>query len=525
MSTLALPFNGLPMDCWFMILDHLQASDLNSLSQVCRAMHINTKSHLYRNIIWNWNDNSLRRLLSLLRTAEAHPEVLALIHRVDFTVPLDDCRLLSSHTREDKRLVSAHCAHCGDRSAYSFCLDILERSNMPDISGWKYHLKKGDPYLYAALLISQLPNLRRLSLDCSFVINRGWPGMMFNHAVNTAPAGTLSKFEYLYSVEYGVTSARIRSNCRAVHNASYDPRVGQAPNPYQFTGFFFLPRLQALSLWMSTHNLTQQISEANKKREHTMQNILSLHLEGGHMTYDLNFLLMNMKNLRQLSLQLSYIYTFDAWSSARNLEEGLKSIAPNLERLLFRPSHICRFSSAMWQQRLDLGELEDPASKLKFTPGFFKQFSKLVSLDVPAVYLTGGGRNRESLAGSLPSSLQNLDLRDQPMDMFWPGREYDELFNSVKQFFQHSAETHPRLRCVNLDFTPTPHFWIALQEPRKQLWELGKKLGITFYVRVPGGRTYQLYEMTEPTHDYSWANRVDFGDFLYCQMPTGMISD
>ncbi|KAJ5714295.1 uncharacterized protein N7483_011476 [Penicillium malachiteum] len=433
MSTRALPFNGLPMDCWFMILDYLQPSDLNSLSKVCRSMHENTKPHLYRNLIWNWNRNPLRRLLNLFRTVEAHPELLALIQRVDFTVPLEDSRLFSSHTRANESLINSP---RGYRSAYLFCQQILERSNMPDISGWKHNMQRGDPYLFATLLISQLPNLRRLSLDCSFVIYSGWPGMMLKHAMLTAPAGTLSKFEHLSWIEYGVTSARIRPNYDAVYNPFHDPHVRRQHNPYQFTGFFFLPALQALSLWMGSPILTQEISKANKMRENTMKNILSFHVEGGHMnTYDMKFLLMNMKNLRELSLGLSYTFPFEAWSSARAIEEGLKSIAPNLEKFSFRPSHLSYFSLALWYQSVHLEHLGVPASKLKFTPGFFKQFPKLVSLNVPAVYLTGGGYNRKSLAENLPSSLENLELRDQPLDMFWPERQWDELFGPVKEFF------------------------------------------------------------------------------------------
>ncbi|KAJ5740952.1 hypothetical protein N7493_000824 [Penicillium malachiteum] len=516
MSTPNSLINVLPMDCWYMILEYLQPTDLNSLSRVSKVMYQNTIPHLYRNLVWNWNKNPLPRLLKLLSTIHDRPERLDLIERVEFTVPLEDRRLMSGLTRANRDLVISE----KYRNVYRFCLRVLIRSNMPDLPVWIRHMDKGSPYVFATLLISQLPNLRHLSLDCSFVVCNGLPGMMFNHAMLTTPAATLSKFEHLKSIEYGLTSARIRPNNDVVYSPTYAPNVRGQHNPYQFTGFFFLPSLKVLQLWISTPLLTRLICAAAQRRAHTMENLDSLHLEGGYVkAADVNFLLLNMNNLKQLNLELSYLFPHEGWFSVQDMQEGLQSVAPTLERLSFRPSHLSCFGLFEWPQPIDPHNRRLRPSVMKFTTGFFTQFPNLVHLDVPAVYLTGGGIDRETLRENLPDSLETLQLRDQPIDMYWPGREFDELFCLLKDFFPDSATSHPYLHRINLDFDPKPDFWEKLQVPRFELWEFGQEVGTSIYVREPEDKLLPLFDEDEPAPSNNGATLLDFGSFCYSQLP------
>ncbi|KAJ5691495.1 hypothetical protein N7488_012230 [Penicillium malachiteum] len=524
MSTRDLPLNVLPMDCWYMVLDYLQPSDLSSLSRVCKVLYQNIIPHLYRKIAWNWNQDPLPRILNLLGAIHDHPERVKLIERIEFTVPPEDDRLISGLTRENRNLVASG-SHDSAKS-YTLCLNILHQSNMPDIHVWVRLMNKGDPCVFATLLISQLPNLRCLSLDCSFVILGGLPGMMLNHAMFTAPEETLSKFEHLERVEYGPNSARIRLDHNIVYSTTYAPNIRAQHNPYQFTGFFFLPSLKMLSMWISTSLVPRLLSDANKKRPHTMGNLHSLHFEGTCVkACDVNFLLKNMTNLKQLSLQLSYLYPYEAWFSAQDLQEGLKSVAPTLKRLSFRPFHFSFFYLSPWPNPEDPRNLKRRPSLMKFTTGFFTQFPNLISLDIPAVYLSGGGYERETLIENLPYSLEVLQLRDQTIDMCWPGRKFDELFCLVRDFFPENIETHPYLDQIFLDFAPLMDFWTRLQGPRYEFWEFGQQIGTPIYVRVPGvpgGRAIPLYHEDEVVHHCEGDKRVGFGDICYSLVPPGI---
>lgn len=124
---------------------------------------------------------------------------------------------------------------------------VVELARFPSPSKWTDALKDGDPYAYGAILLSQLPNLRTLRLDYSFIWQSGFPGLMLKHALFSAPEGTLPRFTDLQVADYG-------SNAPPAEPFDMDdalPTHGFPPcDPDQSIAWLYLPSLRSLEIWL-----------------------------------------------------------------------------------------------------------------------------------------------------------------------------------------------------------------------------------------------------------------------------------
>lgn len=201
--------NIFPEDCWRDIFEYLPVSDLQLVSQTCKAMHALTEPLIYREISWIWSTTTttypLRRLLCLARTLLERPDLAALVQHfsllsipeTEWNLPESDFVWILPDPDVDWDQVLSAFRNVTDRAT-----QIIEQAGFPDADEWIEAIEDGDFYALTAILISQLPHSRFLQLDYTFVWMDGYPGRMVKHA-RLSPNDTLSKFDSLEIVDYG----------------------------------------------------------------------------------------------------------------------------------------------------------------------------------------------------------------------------------------------------------------------------------------------------------------------------------
>ncbi|KAJ6136616.1 hypothetical protein N7512_001776 [Penicillium capsulatum] len=127
--------------------------------------------------------------------------------------------------------------------------EIVCHAQFPAAPTWTYALENGDPYAFVAILLSQLHHLQSQRLDYSFVWQSGFPGRMMTHTLLSATPNTLSKFSNLSLVEYGLNVPGPR-----LFNETLSDSIDAFPvcHPSQFAGWFYLPSLRSLEIWLQT---------------------------------------------------------------------------------------------------------------------------------------------------------------------------------------------------------------------------------------------------------------------------------
>lgn len=124
---------------------------------------------------------------------------------------------------------------------------IIEHAKFPDRQIWIQALQDGNPYAYSSVLLSQLHNLRSLHLDCNFIWQFGFPGLMLHHALSSLEPKSLSKFNFVADVDY---SGNVH---RAAIVKDVNENLGDEGyplcSPGQFLAWFYFASLQSVSLW------------------------------------------------------------------------------------------------------------------------------------------------------------------------------------------------------------------------------------------------------------------------------------
>lgn len=201
------PLQSLPVDCWYMVFEYLSKSDIKNLCLVSRGLQASTAPFLYREIKQDWLRCHFKRLLQLLRTIHSRPERATLIRSVVFemdahmvTFPRPNSCMCAWKANINSKLVSPKGEYGVVRK---FCLSIVQDAKIPQQDVWKKGLKDGNPYVYAALLISQLPNIWSLRLDDNFLNQGGFPALVIRHALLSGSPGVISEFDRLAFIRYG----------------------------------------------------------------------------------------------------------------------------------------------------------------------------------------------------------------------------------------------------------------------------------------------------------------------------------
>ncbi|KXG51548.1 uncharacterized protein PGRI_089410 [Penicillium griseofulvum] len=454
--------NILPQDCWVQILDEISSSDTASVVATSRGLQVSSETSLYRRVDIDWTRPPLKRVLSLFRVIQKRPDLAALIHHVSIVssklvYPADD--------QEDEwELPQID----GDWSQLSSLFqdevnaakDIITKAQFPSSEKWIPALENGDPYAFVAILLSQLHNLRSLQLDYTFVWQTGFPGLMMRHALLTAPGNTLSRFSDLSVVEYGLNVPGPR-----LFNETMWDFIDAFPicNPEQFAGWFYLPSLRSLEIWIqSFEGVSDELSKpvVSSKLAHLAQLERLVLTESSVEEDEVRNLLLHLSSLKSLHLGLVYLSQdrelgYNCCSPQPPLKkrgvlhEGLMSVKDTVEHLSIGMELCPLYWPSVW------GALErnngTPRESFEPFKGILKQFPRLRTAELPAVMLFGWDHeNSPALSELLPPTLQKLAIRDNlslEQDFEW---KTDKVAEAIQQFLEFAQSATPSLNTITI---------------------------------------------------------------------------
>ncbi|KAJ5997661.1 hypothetical protein N7522_009321 [Penicillium canescens] len=444
-------------------IEKLVSSDSASVGAASRVLQISSEESLYRQVDLDWTRPPLKRVLSLFHVIRRRPDLAARIRHVrmissrleypasmvldDWKPPLIDGNWEQlSTTFQDE----VHAAK-----------DIVARAQFPSPEKWIQALELGDPYAFVAILLSQLHNLRSLRLDYTFVWQSGFPGLMMRHALLSAPPNTLSKFSELSLVEYGL-------NLPSGRVASDDPMC-RFPDPFpicdpeQFAGWFYLPSLKSLEIWLQSFQGVKLSKLAHLAQLDRL--VLTESYIDEDEVRDLLSLLSSVK-----SIHLGLVYPSQDKKARQDIDsprpplrqqmegallEGLLNISGTVEHLSIG-LELCPFNTdTMWDEE-EFGDIEQGLIPFR---GFLKNFPQLQTAELPSVMLFGWVHDdAPKLEELLPLNLQKLAIRDnqsavaRDIEDGDPGDVYEwglgAVARAIQEFLPSAHSSTPLLRTI-----------------------------------------------------------------------------
>ncbi|ODM14830.1 hypothetical protein SI65_09824 [Aspergillus cristatus] len=191
---------------------------------------------------WTWKYTvPLRKLLLLFRTFFKRPGLVSSVQNLSL---LSSTLSWICPTRNIIwRRESARFKDVVDKATY-----IIQCAQFDDAEDWKEALEGADLYAFAAVFIAQLPNIKSLCLDYSFVWLGGYPERMVTHALHS-PGLALPAFKSLQLIDYWRNVPSMEEWVQDSNMDIPDEFPGSNKND-QFDGWFHLSSLQHLGIWL-----------------------------------------------------------------------------------------------------------------------------------------------------------------------------------------------------------------------------------------------------------------------------------
>lgn len=387
----------LPPELLRAVLNRLPRKDLSALSCASKPIRTAVEPTLYREITFNWVDNSRSHqpVHLLLRHVVSRPELASYIERLEFCgrKPYNDWKSCQWRRRH-KIPVGPSCSiwsdsESGFTSADMMLMDSLIRSlNISSEGLWLEALRQGEVDVFIALLLSQTPNLRHLRLDSDFQRETGFVGSLFK-AMPQEP-----RFETLDHIDF---SSDIRNALDVTyHDVDLD----------QILPLFSIPSIKCMRMALPAKDITWPCQNAPKS------SLTSLILHHTQISEEmLGQLLLATPSLRSLQ----YHSWFDIDSDGRlgrahweyfdcaKFRQSLEFVQGSLEHLVISVHFISlQTDVALGGFRGLVGRVEN----LHF-------FTDLLSLEIPIIVLLGWNADSPRKLGDLlPPSLRHLFLTD-----------------------------------------------------------------------------------------------------------------
>jgi len=529
----------LPQECLKQILDQLEPSDIASVGATSRSLQISSEESLYRQVDLDWTKPPLKRVLSLFRILNERPDLAMHIHHV---------RMISSHLEypaKDQLEKWYPPAVDGNWELLSTSFQdevhaakqIVSRAQFPEPERWIQALDQGDPYAFVAITVSQLHNLRSLRLDYTFVWQSGFPGLMIRHALLSAPPNTLSKFTELSLVEYGLNVPCSRVSQGNPSDCIY-PEAFPSCDPDQFAGWFYLPSLESLEIWLQSFQGVDLSKIGHLARLERLV-IMESYIDEDEVR-DLSSLLSSIQ-----SLHLGLVYPSQDKAAGWDLEsprpplrkqtkgallEGLFSIKETVKNLSIS-IELCPINlGSQWCEET-FGDIEQGLMPFR---GFLKNFSRLETAELPAAMLFGWVHDdAPNLDTLLPPTLQSLAIREHlhcvardisVVEDGSPGETYewelDAVARAIQGFLPSARYSTPLLKKIIIrDFAMNSRGHIA-EEDTIAARSLCKDLGLDMDIAIsPDALPAGLWTTSRALEEYvtSWISKSPIkGDSPFC---------
>jgi hypothetical protein len=349
-------------------------------------------------------------------------------------------------------------------------ISFVERTGLSYRSTWSEELRGGTRDAYLAVLISQLPCLQHLHLDCGFFIENDLKALVLrsilcdshsDSSINGIPA-TLNQ---LHTVTLKGENYRRDRSIRNTANA---------------LPFFYLPSLRKMSLFIEDPLVpTLPWPTAEPPSASSLTSLKVVSMRESH----LGQLLAALPQLRSLSWK---------WIFDPDFEDQFNSPIINLDQLM----------PALAYVRETLTELTIVATcynanrvatpfplQVQGSARALAGFDRLTKLVVPLAFFTGFPvpTRGERLADCLPRSLEELTLADDLYIDTDRNEEWDEpaYIRSIVTWLAGGRASAPRLRnlCLVLMYEDgeVSFEWLGV---RNEIRELGRQMGIDVTTQV-----------------------------------------
>ncbi|CAH0023884.1 unnamed protein product [Clonostachys rhizophaga] len=365
------------------IMDHIMSfvprRGLVNLCLVNKSLRSYAEPFLYSTIALKWTENRPPPIINLLQTLLRRPELLALVQSY---------------------------------------IPIIEDLRLPFTDLWVQKLRAAHVDAFAALLIAQAYNIRRLIIVDSFLRSSDFLAKLLRHGALGQPP----KWRRLEQLAF------------------FGPYVDQRSEVAQAS--FCLSTVTELAV--SFGDLQVLHWPACEPR---LDHLTSLDVDSNCATL-MAGVLARTRCLKSLSWEWEY-YPEAATVDFDEIIAALSHVKATLESLRLRmefPHHWRLYDEPNLIASGSLRPLLD--------------FDGITKLDVPLMALTGFGAEATSLVSSLPRNVEELSLstgmvyqdvkwlRDK--NLLWPDAG---ILNMIEESFRHYRTSLPRLRCIKINDT------------------------------------------------------------------------
>lgn len=448
------------------ILDHLALDDALSLATSCNGLQASSTPFVLRDIRIDWTNRPRRQVLQLLQIIFKNPEYALYVQHVSM--------MGSSEPWDDKGPdpVDWESERQEFEGLTDQAMDLVRRAGVPNVDDWHLAIYGGNIYALATVFLSQLPNIKSLRLDYSFVWWDGYPGTMLKQAL-LHPNGVFSTFDQLETVEYGanVPIAETEQPDNDEVPDGYPPY-----NPHQFMAWFCLPALRHLNIWLRDIEGLQE-----SKPDLNLSNLESLIMARSTATEQhIEYLITRTPNLKSLHAALAFAWRGEPiLTDDQIFAQALEAVSPTLEQLSLGLEY---YPSSLGDREWD--EEDDEA----FEPfqNLFTRFTNLQEIEIPLVMLLGWLYDELLDIGPLlPQSISHLCLRDDLRSFYdfeWTENRAILLLESYLQGGKWKMYTpllkHITLRLWDQNYTG------RRRDQEDRLREVANKAGIEFSIVV-----------------------------------------
>ena len=229
---MASPTLTTPAEIWRTVFACLSPSDLWAVSLTNKDLRILSEPFLYAHIEWTWTVSQAPSIAGFLQRILQRPEIAGLVHEL----------ILGGDTFDDyewhnSKYKSPNLQVCEDVT--NQLVEYIESIHVPYTEEWIQELRAGSMDAFAALLISQLPNLKCLHLGKNFTRESRLIGMMLRSALceDESRNSHISSFAHLQDVS---------AQCPDLD--FYIRRYTDIRNTAGVLSLFYLPSIEQLSL-------------------------------------------------------------------------------------------------------------------------------------------------------------------------------------------------------------------------------------------------------------------------------------
>ncbi|PGH17918.1 hypothetical protein AJ79_00817 [Helicocarpus griseus UAMH5409] len=448
---MASPLLNIPEDVLRLILASLSSANLWAVCLTHTALRTLAEPFLYSHIQWIWDRSHNPPIVPFLRTILRRPE-LAL--RVKSLI-LEGNTLGSSAYHKNRHKYTKFPVNETDLDELIKCIKGM---NVPYSALWIHEIRAGTMDAFVALLLFQLPRLKRLQLSESFTNQSRLIGMVLRTRLCDEPKDSYTpSFDQLQDVSslYFDPGFYIRHYTAARNTADVLP-------------FFYLPSVERITAaidnptvfaWPAAH-------APNPSRLASLD--LAMIREG-----NLGHVLSVAKELKTLRWE---------WFYREDLQSGLVTDIIDLDQIAADLSHV-RETLTDLTIEAESGTLESDLQPHVRIKGKFRAFSDLNALKrlkVPLPLLMGLSpfeSKANCLAETLPKGMESLTITD---DLYLQERyEWEDfhLFEILQIWLQDWKISTPHLQ----EF----HLYLKLMacgewgpEMRERLKNLGVQVGI-----------------------------------------------